>query len=294
MAKFLQRGKTWQYTISRYTDGKYDPIRKGGFRTRGEAKINADIIEGEMAQGISPVLSKDIFADYFFEWVKDMKSTKEKVTYERYMNTFQIIQELLGRTTLQAITKRQYQRFLNDYGETRAYETIRKLNTHIRACVRDAVDDGRIRVDFTRGVEFNTKIVSKTPEERHLNYEESVALIAELKRRLEKSLGYYLLLLAVVSGLRFGELCGLKRSDFDFKKNIIKVRQAWDYKKGTGFASLKNPQSKRNVAIDIVTMDIFKELFSKLPTNIYETVFFNTQSGKGTLMKQPTNCFVIL
>ena len=79
------------------------------------------------------------------------------------------------------MTKRQYQRFLNDYGETRAYETIRKLNTHIRACVRDAVDDGRIWVDFTRGVEFNTKIVSKTPEERHLNYEESVALIAELK-----------------------------------------------------------------------------------------------------------------
>jgi integrase len=289
MATFQQRGKTWQYTISRYTEGKYDPIRKGGFRTKGEAKVAADIIEGELARGISPVLSKDVFADYFYEWVRDLKSPKEKVTYERYLNTYETIKESFGRTTLQDMTKRSYQRFLNEYGKTRAYETVRKLNTHIRACVRDAVDEGRIRVDFTRGVEFNSSVVSKRPEERHLNYEESVALIAELKDRLDRSLGYYLLLLAIVSGLRFGELCGLKRSDFDFKNNIIKVRQAWDYKEGTGFATLKNLQSKRDVAIDEVTMGLFKDLFSKLPSNIYETVFFNPQSIKGTLTNEATN-----
>lgn len=106
---------------------------------------------------------------------------------------------------------------------------------------------------------------------------------------MDRSLGYYLLLLAIVSGLRFGELCGLKRSDFDFKKNIIKVRQAWNYKEGTGFAPLKNIQSKRDVAIDEVTMDIFKDLFSKSPSNIYETVFFNPKSSKGTLTNEATN-----
>ena len=36
-------------------------------------------------------------------------------------------------------------------------------------------------------------------------------------------------------------------------------------------------------------MDIFKDLFSKLQTNIYETVFFNTQSSKRTLTNEATN-----
>ncbi|MET3659615.1 site-specific integrase [Sporosarcina psychrophila] len=289
MATFQKRGKTWQYTISRYTDGKYDPIRKGGYRTKLDAKADADVIEGDMAQGLSPVLIKDIFADYFEEWVKDYKSAKAEVTYKRYLNSVCTVKEYFDKTTLQDITKRKYQRFLNEYGEEHAYETVRKLNTHIRACMKDAVDEGRIRVDFTRGVEFNSKVISKTAEERHLNYYESIELMKELRMRLDDSLGYYLLLLGLTTGMRFGELCGLKRTDFDVKKNIIKVRQAWDYKKGTGFAPLKNSQSKRDIAVDETTMEIFKVLFLKLPTNIHGTAFFNAKSSNGTLTNEATN-----
>ncbi len=34
-------------------------------------------------------------------------------------------------------------------------ENVRKLNTHIRACVRDAIDDGYITLDLTHKVELN-------------------------------------------------------------------------------------------------------------------------------------------
>lgn len=289
MATFQKRGSTWQYTISRYTNGKYDPIRKGGFRTKTEAKAVSDVIEGEMAQGISPVLKRDIFADYFEEWVLDLKSAKAGVTFTRYLNTLETIKKDLGQITLQDLTKRKYQRFLNEYGQTHAHSTIRKLNTHIRACVKDAVDEGRIRVDFTRDAEINSKVVSKESDERHLDYVESIDLLAELKKRLDKSLGYYLLLLALTTGMRFGELCGVKRSDFDFKKNVIRVRQAWDYKSGTGFAPLKNKQSKRDIAVDEITMSIFEEKFKTLPLNIHSAVFFNVRSSKGTLTNEATN-----
>lgn len=155
--------------------------------------------------------------------------------------------------------------------------------------IKDAVDEGRIRVDCTRDVEFNSKVISKDSDERHLNYVESIDLMAELKKRLDKSSGYYMLLLALTTGMRFGELCGVKRSDFDFKKNVIKVRQAWDYKKGTGFAPLKNKQSKRDIAMDEITMAIFEEMFKKLPLNIHGSVFFNVRSAKGTLTNEATN-----
>lgn len=38
MASIQKRGKTYQYTISRMVNGKPDPIRKGGFRTKKKKK----------------------------------------------------------------------------------------------------------------------------------------------------------------------------------------------------------------------------------------------------------------
>lgn len=52
---------------------------------------------------------------------------------------------------------------------------------------------------------------------------------------------------------------------------------------------MKNPQSKRDIAVDETTMEIFKELLLKLPTNIHGTVFFNAKSANGTLTNEATN-----
>lgn len=38
-----------------------------------------------------------------------------------------------------------------EYGKTYAEASTRKLNIHIRACLMEAVDEGLIRIDFTRG-----------------------------------------------------------------------------------------------------------------------------------------------
>lgn len=41
MASFTKRGKTWQYTVNHYEDGKRKPIVKGGFITKKEAQAAA-------------------------------------------------------------------------------------------------------------------------------------------------------------------------------------------------------------------------------------------------------------
>lgn len=71
------------------------------------------------------------------------------------------------------ITKREYQEFLNDFGAVHAKETVRKLNTHIRACVQEAIEEGIIQFDFTRKAKLTGSVESKRPEEKHLNYVES-------------------------------------------------------------------------------------------------------------------------
>ncbi len=275
MASYQKRGKTWQYTIS----AKPKPIRKGGFRTKKEAQVAATEVEAELRRGIVPQIKLVPFDEYFESWLKVYKRDVGKNTLERYLNTLSTIKEYFAGKPIQNIDKRLYQEFLNKYGEGHAKESTRKLNTHIRACVKDAVDEGLIRVDFTRGAKITGK-EGKRPEEKHLDYGESQRLLLELYKRLAESEVYYLLLLALTSGLRFAEIVGLTRKDFDFTNNIISINKTWGYTKKMhkGFGPTKNPQSVRKIRMDSKTMSVFKNLFESKPDNIHRLIFYSPKS----------------
>lgn len=150
MASFQKRGKTWQYTISRYLDGKYSPIRKGGFRTKKEAQIAAAKKEAELATGKLTSDKPVVFRDYFEQWTKLYKMHVAKATKEHYESTLRYIGEHFGDKTIQQITRNDYQLLLNVYGQKYSKETMNKVNGHIRACVENAIEDGIIAYNFTR------------------------------------------------------------------------------------------------------------------------------------------------
>ncbi|EPY07458.1 integrase (phage-related protein) [Paenibacillus alvei TS-15] len=289
MASFTKRGKTWQYTVSHMVNGKSKPIRKGGFATKKEAQVAAAEVETELSKGIVPQLKLVPFAEYFEAWVKLYKKGVANNTYQRYLNTLQTLQEHFPGEPIQNITKRQYQKFLNGYGETRAKESTRKLNSQIRACVKDAVDEGVIRTDFTRGIVLTGK-ASKRPEEKHLSYFDSRRLLKELCNNLT-SLTHYLLLLGLTSGLRYAELVGLTKEDFNFNSNELRINKTWGYTKKMheGFGPTKNEQSKRVIKVDPKTMALFKELFERLPNNIQGLVFFSPESKYKVLCNTGVN-----
>lgn len=279
MASFQKRGNTWQYTISHVVNGVSKPIRKGGFSGRGEAKVAATEIEYDLQRGIMPHLKPEPFDAYFLNWLGLFKANISNNTLERYMNTYNTIQQYFLGEAIQNINKRTYQTFLNDYAKTRAKETTRKLNTHIRACVKEAIDEGIIRIDFTRGAILSGATQAKRPEEKHLNYFESKRLLKELSKSPE-SITHHLLLLGLTSGMRFAELVGLTRKDFNFKTNEITINKTWGYTKKMheGFGTTKNDNSNRVIKMDRTTMEYFKALFNQVPDNIHGLVFYSPQS----------------
>lgn len=297
MASFTNRGTkskpSWQYTISRMVNGKPDPIRKSGFKTKKEAQIAAAAVEAQLAKGIVPHLKPVPFNEYYKDWVEIYKSHVNDNTRARYLNTYDTINDYFGYTPIQNITKRDYQKFLNKYatgGKGKSKSTVKKLNSHIRACVKEAIDEGIIQVDFTRNANITGK-EAKRSEEKHLNYEESEKLLKHLHENLDKGLGYYLLLLGLTSGLRYGELVGLTRKDFDFKNNMININKTWGYTKKMheGFGPTKNPQSVRKIKIDRQTMKAFKELFDKMPDNIHRLVFYSPKSKYKVINNNSSN-----
>lgn len=191
---------------------------------------------------------------------------------------------------IQHINKRSYQAFLNEYGLTHARDTTAKLNTHVRACVKDAIDEDIIRTDFTQNAVITGNDETVRPAEKHLSYKESQLLMSEVYKRLNRSIGYYLILLGLTSGMRFGEMVGLTRDDFDFKRNLIKVTEAWDYKTDRGFKGLKTISSEREIQMDKQTMLTFKNLFEKKPTNNeQDLVFYSPLSRRKVLTNEATN-----
>ncbi|WP_281486946.1 tyrosine-type recombinase/integrase [Lysinibacillus sphaericus] len=290
MASFTKRGKTWQYTVSHYIDGKPSHIRKGGFRTKPEAMAAAKEVEYQLSKGHVAITRNTSFSEYFKNWVELYKVGKHKTTYTRYMNSVDRVKEYFKDMPIQKITSNQYQKFLNDYGIGKSRETVRKLNTHIRSCVRDAIEEGYISVDFTRKAEFNATKSAKKSEEKHLNFDESMKLYETLLNKASKeSMSSYLLLLGLVSGLRFGELVGLTIDKFDFETNTLKVERAWDYKDGTGFGPLKNEQSKRIISIDNIVMSKFEALFNEMPDHPYDLVFYSRVSKVSVLSNEGVN-----
>lgn len=279
MASFAKRGNTWQYTVSRMVDGKSKPIRKGGFRTKKEAQVAAAEVESELSKGVAPHLKPEPFDKYFEDWLKIYKSHVANNTYERYLNTLETIKVYFGSKPLQEIKARDYQQFMNAYGKDRSRSTSDKLNSHIRSCVKQAIDEGIIRVDFTRNVNKTGKM-GKRKEDKHLSFKESEELYKYLMKNIDRSPIYYLLLLGLVSGMRFAEMVGLKREDFNFVSNTISINKSWGYTKKMheGFGPTKNEQSIRTITIDEKVMKKFERMFNNKIVNINQLVFYSPQS----------------
>lgn len=275
MASFQKRGKTWQYTIS----NKGNPIRKGGFRTKKEAQAAANEIEGKLNKGVQVHLKLEPIDDYFEQWINLYKNDVSKGTKRLYSYSLKYVKDYFQNKPLQHIKKSDYQAFINDLGKNKSRETVKKTNSHVRACVREAVDEGIISVDFTRNVVLSGK-KGKRAEEKYLNYKESQLLLNTLYDRLEYRLVYYFLLLALTSGMRFAELAALTRKDFDFVNSTITVNKSWGYLPTTenGVRTTKTEESNRVIKMDNRTMNAFKKLFAETPNNIHQLVFYNPAS----------------
>ena len=86
-------------------NGKYKPIRKGGFRTKKEASVAAAQVETNLAQGITEVQKEIAFAQYFLEWFQTYKRDISSITLNSYQAAYNKILNHFKEKPLQKITK---------------------------------------------------------------------------------------------------------------------------------------------------------------------------------------------
>ncbi|HAP6927920.1 TPA: Arm DNA-binding domain-containing protein, partial [Enterococcus faecium] len=179
MARLVKRGNSWQYEISyKKDDGKYTKIRKSGFKTKGEAKDAANELEYNLNKGLKGDRKNLLLSDYFEDWMQLYKEgTVSPITYRKYEDTLMNIKKYMPAVLISDLDRVGYQRFLNKYAKDHVKSTVIKFNNHIRASLKDAVEEGLIPFDPTRKAVIKGKDSLKPKEDKYLDYDQFKSLM---------------------------------------------------------------------------------------------------------------------
>lgn len=277
MANIVRHGKGWMARVYyQDNDGKRKSKSKGGFKTKGEAKGYAIILEKELLDGGSLNDCDTPLPEYFWKWYETFKepiiSARTKKSYE---NTYSVLKKYFNGKALSDITRTIYQSFLTEYGKTHAKETIQKINVHVRACVKNALYDKLITRDFTE----RTSVVfdkTRTQQIEYLNIAQMKKLVEYISSSLNTHFtSKYMILLAVYTGMRLGELQGLQWRDINFNFKTISVRRAWSDVEDD-FKETKNKSSIRTIRVNDDILNYFRSLKQSVdPESSKQQVFLN-------------------
>ena len=163
MASITKRNGKWQTRISfKDSYGKYRTKSKGGFPTKKEAEYWAS--KNEVRKySVDDLRTSDItFVQYFKEWYRIYKEPNIRDSSARiYQGTINIIEKYFTNTKLIDITHSTYQQFINYLGTQLRQQTIKQINTRIRASIKQALYDQLITRDFTHNISVSSSINSK-------------------------------------------------------------------------------------------------------------------------------------
>lgn len=286
MARFVKRGKSWQYEISHKTDdGQFKKIRKSGFKTKSDAKVAATDLEYELARGYKVNSKETTLYDYFESWMKlYKKNTVSEVTYRRYNTTLATIKNLMPFVTLQELSKNSYQKYLNIYADGHAKDTVKRFHMHVRACVLNAIDEKVLLNDFTRNALIHGSVQQKKKEDKFLQFDELKKVIHYAEKDLNPQYASrYMIIVGANTGMRFSELLGLTWNDIDFDNKTITINKTWQYQTGGGFGPTKNEASIRTIDTDDHTLELLKKYKIDQDAlgleNEFKLIFYNEVNG---------------
>lgn len=218
-----------------------------GFRTRKEAEKELPRILNELNDGTYIEPSKQKYKEFIDEWLENRKSKISKNTYQTYKYLIDAhVKPQLGKFRLDKLNSLAIDNFYTQLEkEGKSSATIKKIHSIIRASLEYATQYQLIK--------RNPASVVKPPAVRHKDitvWDEQQML--KFLDFVKDEWDYIVYHLALYTGMRKGEILGLKWSDIDFINNKIRVMRSYSK---TGFSEGKTANARRVIDIDETTVD---------------------------------------
>jgi integrase len=262
-----RRGASWSVVVDVGRDpttGKRKQLTKGGFPTKREAQTWLTEQAGRLDRGDYVKPSRLTYGAFLAEWLPGIRRTVRASTWESYeRNIRRHLVPRLGHLPLQQLgpehLNRAYAELLEggrlDGSGGLSARSVRYLHTIVHRSLRDAVRWGKV----TRNVAD-----AADPPKGKAGKEMQVWSAAELATFLGQLQGDKLetaILLGATTGMRRGEVLGLRWSDVDLDAGRLAVRQTLSAPRNpdTGqhvpvFEQPKTKRSKRSVPLPAQTV----------------------------------------
>lgn len=279
-------------------DGRYKVIVDAGYNSMGKRVRRAKTVAGkneavkvlktlqfDKAKGILTIEKSCKLSEFVERWLKEKRANTKQSTYESYDDTCRLhIVPALGRFRLDKITKAHINDYLNQKSQSGlASATVGRHKAILHGLFSLAESEGLLSKNVVQG---STKVARGVQVEsiRILTKQEKDTLLKVARKAYEKEgeghfkLAYHIVLLALATGCRRGELLGLTWANVDLQKNKITIKNnIVEVKGGIRLETPKTTGSIRTISVEPYVM---KELAELKGTS--EWVFHN-RKGEGLI-----------
>jgi integrase len=269
MAFFRKRGSKWEYRIS-FTDrktGENTETSKGGFSTKTEAKLAANQAELDLNYFGFVGDGNQKLDKYLVEWLEVYKKPNVKpITYSVQERNVRLnIIPRFGHSKLKDITRKDYQKWINELREHYSAGTVRRIHSLMSCAMNDAVHEFNI-------LRENPIVKIKIPVDKEhtgkvqfFSREQLSTFLAHTKpvknAKYKASIQYTMLFtLLARSGLRIGEALALTWDDLNLDTGMLTINKTLVYPlNSTPYISTpKSKASGRTIKLDSESVKLIK------------------------------------
>jgi len=251
-------------SISRRKDGRYQAAitlenhKRRYFygKTRKEVQDKLNAALHEQKQGVLATGPQQTLKVCLERWLEQVvKLTKRANTYKGYRSAvYYHLIPALGHIRLQKLTIGHLQAFYAERAGKLKPATLAHINAALSGALEDALKQGFVGRNVA-------KLVELPSVER---YEGQVLTVEQARKLLEVARGSRLdavLLVALTTGMRRGELVALHWSDVDLEKGVLQVRYTLSRVRGMGYVEgePKTKKGRRKILLPSVVVEALRE-----------------------------------
>lgn len=258
---------TYQYS---WTD-KNKKRRYVYARTLDNLREKEEQIAKDISDGIKAEARYTTVNELYTLW-KDLKRGLKDNTFENYKYMYEtFVRKQIGDKRISMLKKSDIKRFYNYLADERGLKpaTIDNIHTVLHQILDMAVDDDYIRNNPSNNVlkELKQSHIFKTEKRRGLTRPEQELFLSYLKETPSVQNWYPVFAVMVGTGLRVGELTGLRWCDVDIEEGTIYVNHTlvyYDHRTSEGkrgcYFNVNTPKTEAGNR-QVPMLDFVKEAF---------------------------------
>ena len=260
---------------SQRKDGNYDyrwTTRDGKrhsvyAKTLEELRAKEEEILRDKCDGIKTEARYVTINDVFEVW-KQLKRGLKDNTFQNYKYMYeQFVKPDFGNTRVSQLKKSDVKRFYNLLADERALKvsTIDSIHTVLHQVLDMAVDDAYLRNNPSDNVLKELKQAHNfdTEKRKALTVAEQELFLDFLRRNHQYNHWYPIFAVMVGTGLRVGEVTGLRWCDIDLRENLIDVNHTlvyYNHAENGCYFNINTPKTKAGVR-NVPMLEFVKQAF---------------------------------